>query len=108
MGVWTARKTMMIIAFELNGQPLIALKGGPHFKFTEAISLVVNCKTQKEVDSYWQKLSAGGKKVQCGWLQDRYGLSWRIVPTLLDFFGAFAPAGAPHRSPEQDQFKMRP
>jgi predicted 3-demethylubiquinone-9 3-methyltransferase (glyoxalase superfamily) len=61
----------------------VALNGGPTFKFTEAISLVVNCETQEEVDYYWDKLSAGGQEVQCGWVKDKYGLSWQIVPTIL-------------------------
>ena len=65
------------------GQNFVALNGGPHFKFTEAISFVVNCKTQAEVDKFWNKLSAGGKEVQCGWLKDKYGVSWQIVPTVL-------------------------
>ena len=75
--------TVMTVKFELNGQAFIALNGGPHFKFTEAISFVVNCETQKEIDEYWAKLTAGGKEVQCGWLTDKYGLSWQIVPTVL-------------------------
>ena len=75
--------TVMTMKFELNGQEFIALNGGPHFKFTEAISFVVNCETQKEIDEYWAKLTAGGKEVQCGWLTDKYGLSWQIVPTIL-------------------------
>ena len=75
--------TVMTMKFELNGQPFIALNGGPHFKFTEAISFVVNCETQKEIDEYWAKLTAGGKEVQCGWLTDKFGLSWQIVPTIL-------------------------
>jgi predicted 3-demethylubiquinone-9 3-methyltransferase (glyoxalase superfamily) len=75
--------SVMTIAFELAGQKFIALNGGPHFKFTEAISFVVNCRTQAEVDYYWKKLSAGGKEVQCGWLKDKYGVSWQIVPTAL-------------------------
>jgi len=75
--------SVMTVEFELEGQEFIALNGGPHFKFTEAISFVVNCKTQAEVDKYWKKLSAGGKEVQCGWLKDKYGLSWQIVPTIL-------------------------
>jgi predicted 3-demethylubiquinone-9 3-methyltransferase (glyoxalase superfamily) len=73
----------MTIAFELAGQQFVALNGGPHFKFTEAISFVVNCETQEEVDEYWEKLSEGGEKVECGWLKDKYGLSWQIVPTVL-------------------------
>jgi predicted 3-demethylubiquinone-9 3-methyltransferase (glyoxalase superfamily) len=75
--------SVMTIEFEIEGQDFIALNGGPHFKFTEAISFVVNCKTQEEVDYYWEKLSEGGKEVQCGWLKDKYGLSWQIVPTVL-------------------------
>jgi predicted 3-demethylubiquinone-9 3-methyltransferase (glyoxalase superfamily) len=73
----------MTVEFELEGQRFVALNGGPHFKFTEAISFVVNCQTQDEVDSYWEKLSAGGAQVQCGWLKDKFGLSWQIVPTVL-------------------------
>jgi predicted 3-demethylubiquinone-9 3-methyltransferase (glyoxalase superfamily) len=73
----------MTVEFQLDGQSFVALNGGPHFKFTEAISFVVNCQTQDEVDSYWEKLSAGGAQVQCGWLKDKFGLSWQIVPTVL-------------------------
>jgi predicted 3-demethylubiquinone-9 3-methyltransferase (glyoxalase superfamily) len=73
----------MVVTFELNGQKFMGLNGGPVFKFTEAISFVVSCKTQKELDRYWAKLSAGGQQVQCGWLKDKYGLSWQIVPTVL-------------------------
>ena len=73
----------MTVAFELAGQQFVALNGGPHFKFTEAISFVVNCETQEEVDRYWAKLSEGGKEVECGWLKDKFGLSWQIVPTAL-------------------------
>ena len=77
--------TAMTVAFELEGQKFTALNGGPHFKFTEAISFVVNCESQKEIDHYWEKLSVGGdeKAQQCGWLKDRYGVSWQIVPTAL-------------------------
>jgi predicted 3-demethylubiquinone-9 3-methyltransferase (glyoxalase superfamily) len=75
--------SVMTVEFQLEGQDFIALNGGPQFKFTEAISFVVNCKTQAEVDYFWEKLSAGGKEVQCGWLTDKYGLSWQIVPTIL-------------------------
>lgn len=75
--------TVMTMKFQLNGQEFIALNGGPHFKFTEAISFVVNCETQQEIDEYWATLTAGGKEVQCGWLKDKYGLSWQIVPTVL-------------------------
>ncbi len=73
----------MTVTFQLEGQEFMALNGGPHFKFTEAISLLVNCKTQEEVDELWEKLSEGGEKGQCGWLKDKYGLSWQIVPTVL-------------------------
>jgi predicted 3-demethylubiquinone-9 3-methyltransferase (glyoxalase superfamily) len=75
--------SVMTVEFQLEGQQFVALNGGPQFKFTEAISFVVNCKTQAEVDRFWKKLSAGGKKVQCGWLKDKYGLFWQIVPTVL-------------------------
>jgi predicted 3-demethylubiquinone-9 3-methyltransferase (glyoxalase superfamily) len=75
--------SVMTVAFELDGQRFTALNGGPHFKFTEAISLVVNCESQKEVDHFWNELTAGGQEVQCGWLKDRYGVSWQIVPTAL-------------------------
>ena len=74
---------VMTVVFELEGQEFIALNGGPAFKFTPAISLFVNCKTQQEVDDLWEKLSAGGEKGQCGWLQDKFGVSWQIVPTEL-------------------------
>jgi predicted 3-demethylubiquinone-9 3-methyltransferase (glyoxalase superfamily) len=75
--------SVMTAAFEIEGQKFTALNGGPLFKFTEAVSFVVNCETQEEVDHYWKKLSAGGQEVQCGWLKDKYGLSWQIVPTIL-------------------------
>ena len=75
--------SVMTVEFQIEGQEFVALNGGPHFKFTEAVSFVVNCKTQAEVDKFWRKLSAGGKQVQCAWLKDKYGLSWQIVPTVL-------------------------
>jgi predicted 3-demethylubiquinone-9 3-methyltransferase (glyoxalase superfamily) len=77
--------TVLTVAFELDGQSFTALNGGPVFKFNEAISLQVNCATQEEVDYYWEKLSAGGddKAQQCGWLKDRFGVSWQIVPVVL-------------------------
>lgn len=75
--------SVMTVTFELAGQSFIALNGGPEFNFTPAISLFVNCDMQKEVDTLWKKLSAGGKEVQCGWLTDKYGVSWQIVPTIL-------------------------
>src|ERR1035437_2142803 len=74
---------VLVVAFELDGQQFSALNGGPMFKFTEAISFVVRCDSQEEVDYYWQKLSAGGAEVQCGWLKDKFGLSWQIVPARL-------------------------
>ena len=75
--------TAMVVAFELDGQEFNALNGGPVFRFTEAISLLVNCETQDEIDDLWTKLSAGGEESQCGWLKDKYGLSWQIVPPIL-------------------------
>lgn len=75
--------SVMTVKFQLEGQEFVALNGGPLFKFTEAISLIVNCETQAEVDELWEKLSADGEKGPCGWLKDRYGLSWQIVPTAL-------------------------
>jgi len=75
--------SVMIVEFELNGQKFLALNGGPQFPFTEAISLMVNCESQQEVDELWEKLSAGGQKSACGWLKDKYGLSWQITPIAL-------------------------
>jgi predicted 3-demethylubiquinone-9 3-methyltransferase (glyoxalase superfamily) len=75
--------TVMSATFELDGQEFSALNGGPQFKFTPAISFFVNCETQQEVDELWEKLSAGGKKDRCGWLTDKFGLSWQIIPTAL-------------------------
>ena len=75
--------SVMTVVFKLQGQEFIALNGGPVFTFSPAISFVVNCKTQKEVDELWEKLSEGGEKGQCGWLKDKYGVSWQIVPTVL-------------------------
>lgn len=76
---------VMTVGFEIEGQQFTALNGGPHFRFSEAVSFVVNCETQEEVDYYWEKLSAGGdeKARQCGWLKDKFGLSWQIVPTAV-------------------------
>jgi predicted 3-demethylubiquinone-9 3-methyltransferase (glyoxalase superfamily) len=76
--------SVMTVVFQLNGQEFIALNGGPHFHFTEAISLVVNCESQAEIDNFWEKLSAGGQASQCGWLKDKYGLSWQIVPARIE------------------------
>lgn len=78
-----AKGTVMSATFRLDGQEFIALNGGPRFTFTEAISLFVTCETQQEVDELWEKLSEGGETQQCGWLKDKYGLSWQIVPTVL-------------------------
>ncbi len=75
--------SVMTVEFELNGQVFTALNGGPHFRFNEAISFVVGCDTQEEIDYYWEKLSAGGQESQCGWLKDKYGVSWQIVPNDL-------------------------
>ena len=75
--------SVMTAAFELEGQQFTALNGGPHFNFTEAISFVVSCKTQEEVDELWDKLSEGGQTQQCGWLKDKFGLSWQIIPVAL-------------------------
>lgn len=74
---------IMTIGFQLEGQDFTALNGGPQFKFTEAVSLVVHCQTQDEVDYFWDKLSAGGEKVECGWVKDKFGLSWQVVPDVL-------------------------
>jgi predicted 3-demethylubiquinone-9 3-methyltransferase (glyoxalase superfamily) len=75
--------TVMTVTFQLDGQDFMALNGGPEFKFNEAISFFVNCETQDEVDRLWETLSAGGEKGPCGWLKDKYGVSWQIVPTIL-------------------------
>ncbi|HEX7574575.1 MAG TPA: VOC family protein [Bacteroidota bacterium] len=75
--------TVMSVIFQLDGEQFFALNGGPVFKFSEAISFFINCETQQEVDELWEKLSEGGAKSQCGWLKDKYGLSWQVVPTVL-------------------------
>lgn len=77
------KNSVMTVEFELEGQRFLALNGGPQFKFNEAISFVANCRTQAEVDYFWKKLSAGGKVIQCGWLRDKYGVTWQIVPQIL-------------------------
>lgn len=75
--------TAMTVVFQINGQQFTALNGGPIFKFTEAISFQVFCDTQEEIDYYWEKLTAGGSESQCGWLKDKYGMSWQIIPSIL-------------------------
>ncbi|MGV7929370.1 MAG: VOC family protein [Spirochaetota bacterium] len=75
--------SVMTVTFRINGQDFMALNGGPHFTFSEAVSFVVPCETQEEVDEYWNRLSDGGEEGQCGWLKDRFGLSWQIVPVAL-------------------------
>ena len=76
--------SVLTVAFRLGGQDFVALNGGPEFRFTEALSLLVNCESQEEVDHFWEQLSAGGEQGPCGWLKDRYGVSWQVVPTVLD------------------------
>ena len=76
--------SVMTVTFELDGQEFMALNGGPHFTFTEAVSFIINCESQEEIDELWESLSEGGEKSQCGWLKDKYGLSWQIVPTVLN------------------------
>jgi predicted 3-demethylubiquinone-9 3-methyltransferase (glyoxalase superfamily) len=75
--------SVMTVKFLLDGQEFVALNGGPHFKLNEAFSLVVNCETQKEIDEFWEKLSQGGQKAECGWLKDKFGVSWQVVPAIL-------------------------
>jgi predicted 3-demethylubiquinone-9 3-methyltransferase (glyoxalase superfamily) len=75
--------SVMVVAFQLDGQEFCALNGGPQFTFSPAISFVVNCETQQEVDELWEKLSAGGEKQRCGWLKDKFGVSWQVVPSVL-------------------------
>jgi predicted 3-demethylubiquinone-9 3-methyltransferase (glyoxalase superfamily) len=80
--------TVMTVAFELDGQKFVALNGGPEFTFSEAVSFEVDCQSQEEVDAYWSKLSEGGEEGPCGWLKDKFGLSWQVVPTrLMDLLG---------------------
>jgi len=75
--------SVMTVEFELDGEKFVALNGGPQYTFSPAVSFVVDCETQRDVDHYWERLSKGGKEIQCGWLTDRYGLSWQVVPTIL-------------------------
>ena len=87
--------SVMVVPFELDGQDFLALNGGPLYHFTEAISFVVRCEDQAEVDYYWEKLLEGGEPSQCGWLKDRFGVSWQVVPTVLgDLIGGPDPEGA--------------
>ena len=83
-GAHRPKGTVMVVTFELDGEKFMALNGGPLFTFSEAISFVVKCATQPEVDHFWDKLSAGGKPGRCGWLKDKYGVSWQIVPTAFE------------------------
>src|SRR5687767_13774919 len=76
--------TVLTVDFELDGQPYTAINGGPEFPFTEAVSLLINCKDQAEIDYYWEKLTEGGSEIQCGWLKDKYGLAWQVVPEGMD------------------------
>jgi predicted 3-demethylubiquinone-9 3-methyltransferase (glyoxalase superfamily) len=92
--------SVMTVTFELHGQQFVALNGGPLFKFSPAISFMVHCKTQEEVDRLWERLSEGGEQEQCGWLKDRYGVSWQIVPTALGEM-------LQDRDPERSQRVMR-
>lgn len=80
----TPSGTVDVVSFELSGQPFMAISAGPLFKFNESISFIINCETQEEIDYYWEKLSAVPEAEQCGWLKDKYGLSWQIVPTIMD------------------------
>jgi predicted 3-demethylubiquinone-9 3-methyltransferase (glyoxalase superfamily) len=98
--------SVMTVEFQLAGQRIIALNGGPHYKLTEAFSLSVDCKDQKEVDRYWTKLSQGGEQSMCGWLKDRYGLSWQINPTILGKLLSDKDAGKANRV-MQAMLKMR-
>ena len=94
--------SVMTAEFEIEGQRLVALNGGPHFKFNEAVSFQINCENQKEIDYYWEKLSAGGdpKAQQCGWLKDKYGLSWQVVPVKMGEFFKEEKSGGAQRAME--------
>ena len=98
----------MSVTFQIEGQEFFALNGGPQFKFTPAISLFVDCKTQEEVDDLWDKLSAGGRTDRCGWLQDKFGLSWQIIPTVLgQLLGDFVPQEAAEPRGDLGEFRSR-
>jgi predicted 3-demethylubiquinone-9 3-methyltransferase (glyoxalase superfamily) len=98
--------SVMVVAFELDGVELVALNGGPIFKFNEAVSLSISCRTQSEVDHYWNALTAGGEESQCGWLKDRYGVSWQVVPLPLTELMASSDAPRVKRMTEA-MFKMK-
>jgi predicted 3-demethylubiquinone-9 3-methyltransferase (glyoxalase superfamily) len=83
VSIFKNSKLLSPTTFQLDGQEFIAFNGGPHFTFTPAISLFVNCETQQEVDEFWEKLSEGGEEVRCGWLKDKFGVSWQIIPSIL-------------------------
>ena len=88
--------TVMVVAFELDGQRIVAINGGPEFTFSEAVSLQIECETQEEIDHYWERLTDGGEEGPCGWLKDRYGLSWQVTPKGMDAF--FADGGDEERA----------
>jgi predicted 3-demethylubiquinone-9 3-methyltransferase (glyoxalase superfamily) len=94
--------SVMTVSFELDGQNFVALNGGPEFKFNEAVSLYVNCETQQELDYYWERLSKGGQIVECGWVKDKFGLAWQIVPARM-----FEMLQDPQRSPKVMQAVMK-
>jgi predicted 3-demethylubiquinone-9 3-methyltransferase (glyoxalase superfamily) len=97
--------SVMTATFELDGQEFIALNAGPHFKFNEAISFVIDCETQEEIDYYWEKLTAdGGEESQCGWLKDKFGLSWQVTPSML---GKLYSSGDPKKSQRMMQAMMK-
>ena len=98
--------SVMVIAFELDGVEFVALNGGPIFKFNEAVSLSISCQSQSEIDHYWSKLSAGGSEGQCGWLKDKYGVSWQVVPLPLTELMASSDASRVKRM-TQAMFKMK-
>ena len=97
---------VMTVEFELDGQRFVAINGGPQFKFDEAVSFQINCETQEEVDYYWERLSEGGEEGPCGWLKDRYGLSWQVVPTGMEELFA-DPDSERARRAMQAMLKMR-
>ena len=92
----------MVVNFELNGRKFMGLNGGPVFKFNEAVSFVVDCETQDEIDHYWERLTEGGEEGRCGWLKDRYGVSWQIVPAILPLL-----MGDPEKGPKVVQAFMQ-